>query len=129
MSRPRDDVEPLVDTLSAFTEGDSISCELSEPVAYDDYEYQTARFKIEDRSNTDMSDMVSVTAVAELNLYGHNLDGSGDGDVESWSLTIQERPDGTATTPKIHGEYYENGGYLFTDSVDVVSVEQLEEGE
>lgn len=122
----REAVEQLVDELSEIDEGESVVCRLSSTLVRGDREYEHAQFTVEDRSNTDLSGVVGERNVAELSLYGHALDGGSDGAIEAWSLSVQERPDGSATTPVISGDYWntETDDYESTESVEIEAVER-----
>jgi hypothetical protein len=121
--------EELTDTIATIDEGDSITCELSSPLNHADHEYANARFTVEEITNTDLSAAPGKTAVAELQLYGHALNGRNNGGIEAWSLTVKEQRDSSLTTPTITGDYHDlsEGGYVSTRAVEIASIERLEQ--
>ncbi len=52
------------DRLAEVDEGKSIRCQLTSTLTCGENEYTTSAFTVEDRSNTDLSDVPDETAVA-----------------------------------------------------------------
>lgn len=121
--RDSNELNQLVDKLSEIDEGEPIRCQLASTLTCGDRDYESATFRVEERSNTDISDMVGETNVARLTLTGHPINSGSDGEIELWTISVEERPDGSATHPVVYGDYWGGGDYLTTDKVEIEAID------